>query len=54
MKHLWQDRRYSACILGIIGLVFLGYTKGTDVGVPLSTICIGLGAANAYQKKGKE
>lgn len=31
----------------------LGYIKGKDVSIPISTIVIGIASSNAYQKKGE-
>lgn len=53
MKALLNCRRSIIGIyaLGILGI--LGYTKGMEVSMAISTIVIGIAGANAYEKKGK-
>jgi hypothetical protein len=50
---IWNCRRSSIAVICILVLGILGYFKGMDVATAISTIAIGIGAANAYEKKGQ-
>lgn len=51
MKHLSSDRRTFIAFTCILILGVLGYTKGMDVAMAISTVAIGIAGANAYEKK---
>jgi len=38
-------------LVAIVCLTGLGYSKGIDVSMAISGICIGIGGANAWEKK---
>lgn len=53
MKKLLDCRRSIIALIGISCLTFLGYTKGMDVSMAISGVCLAVAGSNAYEKKGK-
>jgi hypothetical protein len=46
----FNSRRFMLSVLGIICLTILGLVKGMSVAEWIAGICMGLSAANAWQK----
>jgi hypothetical protein len=53
MRHVWNCRRTFLALSCILVLGVLGYLKGAEVAMSMSTIVIGVAGANAYEKKGQ-
>ena len=54
MLKIFSCRRSSIALIGISVLTFLGYTKGIDVSMAISGICLAVAGSNAYEKKQKK
>jgi hypothetical protein len=52
MIKLWKCRRSSLAVIGMLILAGLGAFKGMDVAMAISTICVGVAGANAFEKRG--
>jgi len=54
VKKIWSCRRTFICFFGISCITAIGFvTKDAGVAMAISGVAIGLGAANAYEKKSK-
>jgi hypothetical protein len=51
MIKIFKCRRSSIALICVLVLGSLGYFKGMDVAMAISTIAIGVAGANAYEKK---
>lgn len=50
MIDILKSKRSSIALIGMFLLFTLGYSKGSDVGVHIATICMAVAASNAYEK----
>jgi hypothetical protein len=50
MKNLWYSRRAYIATIAVLGLVYLGWSKGADVAMPIASIAIAVAGANAYEQ----
>lgn len=50
-----KSRRFIISLVGVIALTYLGISgKNVEaVALPIAMICMGVAAANAYQKRGE-
>lgn len=51
MRKILTCRRSIISLAAILVLGLLGYLKGMDVSMAISTVAVGLSGANAYQGK---
>lgn len=54
MKQILNCRRSSIALISILVLGGLGFAKGADVAMAISTVAIGLAGANAFEKRGTD
>ena len=54
MLKIFTCRRSSIAFIGICVLTFLGYTKGMDVAMAISGICLAVAGSNAAQRVGEK
>lgn len=52
MRKILNCRRSILALISIACLTFLGYTKGMDVSIAISTVVLAVAGANAYQSRG--
>jgi hypothetical protein len=51
MKRIFQCRRSSLALLGMVCLTWLGLAKDADVALAIAGIVGSVAASNAYQKR---
>jgi hypothetical protein len=53
MLKIFKCRRSSLALIGMVCLTWISLKNGTDVSLAIAGIVGAIGAANAYQNKGK-
>lgn len=51
MKHIWECRRTGMSLVALMILGLALFTGKADTSTAIASVAIGLGAANAYEKK---